>query len=352
MNFLSKVAFGDVDSADLNTTIDDINRRMKGDADYKLCFPSQKVSEYAVTDLSKVKNPQLDFNLDEVKEYEACGDAKTRKLAELIVKLSDADASENLSKIESVDGLIKDISDFKVYLQVKMQVTKGWTTPQFNDWYYAQYWGDAAGYLRASRLVGEESTKRANKKQALAQLAKSQASYQLSTQYQDFYLELSSKYGPKFSLAEQKKLKEFFVDTTVYEWAVNDFLSTGKLLERVLSHEDIAKYYMYIPMAVTGYFFEDEQKSPTKYMARVKSFSDAAKKALSDFLGPFQGSSTVSIETASEIAQRCNNDAVCIANHFRDKASGGVEAPSGTLKIPPVVYAVATGFILWKLFKK
>jgi len=351
MNFLSNVAFGDVDSADLNTAIDDINRRMRQDEGYKFCVPSMLVSEYAQSDLSKTK-PTLDFNLDEVKEYEKCGDAKTRELAKLVVQFSDDDAAMNLSKIESIDGLIRDINDFKVYLQIKMQTTKGLTTPLYNDWYNEQYWGDTTSYLRASRMAGEESMKRANKKQALAQLVKSQASYQLSTQYQDFYLELSSKYGPKFSQAEQKKLKEFFVDTTVYEWAVADFLSTGKLLERVLSHEDITKYYMFIPMAVTGYFFEDAEKSPTKYMERVKSFANAGKQALQDFLGPFQGASTVSIETASDIAQRCNNDATCIANYFRDATSGAPLPVGGTLKIPNVVYVVATGFLLWKFLKK
>lgn len=351
MHLLSNVAFGELDTAALTATIESINKRMEAESGYQYCRPTQKIAEYATADLSKVK-PELDFKLDEVKEFEACGDRKTRELASLILQFSDEDAKKNLEKILNISGLSRDISDFKNYLQVKMQVTKGWTTPQFNDWYYREYWGDDMSFLRASRLASEEGMRRETKQQAMATLAKSFASTQLSGQYMDFYLEMSSKYGPKFTMPEQKRLKEFFIETTVYEWKVGDFISIGELLQKHLSHEDLAKFYMFIPMAVTGYYFEDAEKSPTAYMARVKSFSDAGEKALREFLGPFRNTSTISMESASEIAARCQNNAACIANYFADLQSGAVQPPSVKIgKIPPIVYVAATGFVLWKLLK-
>jgi len=353
MHFLSNVAFGDVENSDMTSTIKDVSDRIAASSNYQTCAPGQLVSEYASTDLSKTK-PTLDFTLPEVKAYEACGDERTRKLASLVMNLSDEDAAANLAKVDDIDGLIRDINDFKTYLQVKIQTTKGLTTPQFDSWYYEQYWGNWTLYRRASGLFGAESVKRANKKQALAQLVKSQASFQLSTQIQDFYLDLSKKYGPRFSLGEQKKLKDFFVDTTVYEWKIEDFLSVGQLLERELTHEDVAKYYMYVPMAVTGYYFEGKDKSPTDYVARVKEFSDAAKRALTSFIGPLNGATAISMDTASKIAQKCNNDATCIANHFRDVAAGAVEPVGDKVGVSAgtVVFVAATTFVLWKFLKK
>lgn len=343
--------FGELDPAVAKATIDRINKRMEAEGEHQYCRPSQKISEYATADLSKVK-PELDFKLDEVKEFEACGNRKTRELASLLLEFSDEDAKKNLEQVLNVSGLSRDIADFKVYLQVKMQTTQGWTTPQFNDWYYKEYWGSDMSFLRASRLAAEEGQRRQDKQQALAQLAKSFASTELSKQYQDFYLKMSSKYGPKFTMPEQKRLKEFFVDATVYEWTLGDFVSIGQLLQRNLSHEDLLQYYTVIPLAVTGYYFDDPAGTPSTYMNRVKNFSDAARKEMESFLGPYGGASTVTMESAMAIAQKCNNDAACIANYFTDMKAGAATPPSGTIgQIPPVVWIAATGFVLWKYLK-
>lgn len=352
MHFLSNVAFGGMDLSLMNQTIDDINARQAKEASYKYCSPSQLVSEYASSDLSKNPQPKLDFTLDEVKKYEACGDARTRAVASLM-QASDKDLAAGLANILNVDALLMELRDFEQYLQIKQQVTKGWTTPQYKSWYYAEYWGDYAGLQKMRQALGAESEKRQKKQSALAELAKSSATTELSTPYRQYYVEIANKYGPSFSLAEQQQLKKFFVDTTINNWTVEDFLATGDLLSHSLSHEDLAKFYTYIPMAVTGFFFLGADGSPTAYMDRVKRFSDAGESALKQFLAPFNGASTVSMNQATAIAARCKNDAACIANAARDIIAGSpVPDSSDTINsAAKTVVFVASTFLLWKYLK-
>lgn len=353
MHFLSNVAFGaaPMDLALMNETIQDINARQAREGTYQFCSPSQLVSEYASADLSKTK-PVLDFQLEEVKKYEACGDARTKAVARLL-QASPEDLAKGLEAITNVGALLMELRDFEQYLQVKMQTTRGWTTPEFKSWYYAEYWGDFAGLQRMNLALSQESEKRQKKQAALAELAKSSATSELSTPYRKFYVEIANKYGPSFSLEEQRQLKKFFVDTTINNWTVDDFLATGDLLSRSLSHEDLAKFYMYIPMAVTGFFFLDANSAPDAYMARVKKFSEAGESALKRFIAPYNGASTISMAQASAIAEKCKNDATCIANAARDIIAGSpVPDSSGTMSgATKAVVFVASTFLLWKVMK-
>lgn len=352
MHFLSNVAFGaaPMDLALMNETIQDINARQAREGTYQFCSPSQLVSEYATADLSKNPSPKIDFTLEEVKKYETCGDARTKAVASLLQAAPEV-LAQALENISNIGALQMELRDFEQYLQVKMQTTRGWTTPQFKSWYYAEYWGDFAGLQRMNLALSQESEKRQKKQAALAELAKSSATTELSTPYRKFYLEIANKYGPSFSLEEQRQLKKFFVDTTINNWTVEDFLATGDLLSRSLSHTDLAKFYTYIPMAVTGFFFLDAASTPDTYMARVKKFSEAGESALKRFIAPYNGASTITMAQASSIAEQCKNDATCIANAARDIIAGSpVPDSSATMNGKAVIF-VATTFLLWRFIK-
>lgn len=339
--YLENVAFGALDFADAEKTIDTVNQLVTAENQPSSCLAPANVVAYANAPYGAGK---LDFTLPEVKAYEACATQETQSLLLLTNGFSDTDAAVNLTKIGNIDALLGDVNNFKNYLQTKMQILNGWTTPQFMSWYYAKLFNDYPSYQRAMTLANAESATRQTHLIAMAKVAKAQVGTQISTQYLDLYTTLANKYGPKMSLAEQKRLQDFFVNTTVPNWSLQDFLDIGTLLSEYLNSTEMAQYYSYIPMAVTGYYFAGSDGSATDYMNRVKAFTDAAQNALKQS-GTY---SSITLDQASAAAQSCNNDAACIANYFTNGGSSANIVSAPTSKVVKAAITVAAGFFIYK----
>lgn len=364
MHILSNLAFGEIDSTQMQSALDLYNKQISNMKNYQKCAAPQAVINFMMNEPGK---SEIDFSFDSsVKAYEICGGEKLNQLKQITTQSGTDEeiVQKILDAVSDPSSFLQDIMDFREYLQKKMQETRNLTTPAFFAWYYQQYWGNvgytgsygegaSATETKAFNLLRTAAQNFQNQLNALSALYKSNLSFQLSSQYQDFYLKMAPKYGPKLSLADQKRLKDFFVDTTVYNWTVEDFLSVGNMLQTVMSHEDLTNYYTSILQAVTGYFFLDKNKSADGYLARVKQFSDAAKRALIALLGPTEGASKISVAVSSSIASQAKANALDVVNQYQDLASGASALPGATMgKISPVVKAAAVGAALWLIFRK
>lgn len=321
---MRRFVMGDFDPSEVEAEIKKLNELLSREATYKSCVPGEAVSLYVNAPFTYQAPEPSFFRRDDVVAYEKCGEERTRGLSKISVGLSDQDALKNMGEVVNLASLLKDIKDYQTYLQVKMQQTEVWTTPQFSSWYYEKYWQDFPEYSRIMKIAGEAVAAAEKKKIVAGELAKSAASFELSRPIDKLYLELSQKYGPRLTKGQQKTISDFLVGKTVYEWDVNEFLAVGRVLETVASKEDLAKYYMYVPMAVTGYYFEGPSQSPKEYMGKVESFSNAGKNALAK-LG-------IQASTAEELL-----------------AASAASDKSATLgRLLPIVLVAATGFILWR----
>lgn len=272
--------FGDIDFSATQAMIDKVNAAKDAKEAYRPCSIPQAVQDYKNGSMvDGLWNKKLEID-DSVKSYESCGDDKTRILAALVFgtdpdkPLTDDQAISNLSKIADIDAFLKDIRDYKDYLQIKWQQTKGLTTPQFSTEYYKEYFGGSLNYSRAYALASKESENRSKAAQIQSQLLQSNVKFAFGKAYLDFYTNDLQKYAQNFSEEEQTSLRKFFVEETPMMWTPSEFYDVGMILKGRISPQDFTQFGVSVAGAVATSTFEDAGGGMTGYLKRTKDFSD------------------------------------------------------------------------------
>jgi len=304
--------FGELDFSATQGMVDKINAMLAAKDAYQGCARPRAVLDYLSGSYVNGKwDKTIDFEFDQtVKDYEKCGEEKTSMMRLLVLgadaskTLSEEDAIANLSKIENLNAFEKDVSDYKDYLQVKLQNLNNWTTPTFSSEYYKKYFGSWDNYSRVKNILLKEYQRRSKKEQAQSTLLQSTLKSTFGLNYLAFYNEVLPKYGSSFSQSEQQQLRKFFVEETPMQWTAEEFEAIGNLLKSRLPLPEVGNFATAIVGTVSTSTFEDAGGGMSNFLKRGQDFSNAMMR--------FMGSSMSYLPTP-EAAQSMGLSTVVVA---------------------------------------
>lgn len=196
----------------------------------------------------------------------------------------------------SAQKVSEDLNFFKSYMQFKMQVENGWTTPQASSTFYKTYYGSFTTYSQVTAWLGQQSALAAQEMMDTATLKVGDAVSQMSMAKLDFYTKKIVPIGSNFSSSDQQFLRDTFIMKMDGEVSLPDVVKALKMVAPYFTTAEFTAVSMFAPQMVLGSdlgtrAFISDAKTPSAQAAEITGNYNAIISKLGPYvpfdIGPY-----------------------------------------------------------------